>query len=164
MRWRACGQRGTTSTCGCMRHKYRTPPQKRSGLCKSRPYARRHHTARICSRPSSVLLVAQESSADTILVQYSQPNHSPHVAAAAAGEVAGSADLRPSAAAAARHNCTAADAAEADAVQHHQIAAAAAEAAAVTTKLPLLRLRLLLLRLLLPGTTPGYCPGKHRQR
>ena len=40
---------GTAWTCDRMRRKYRMPPQKRSALCKSRPYARGHHTACTCT-------------------------------------------------------------------------------------------------------------------
>ena len=50
--------------------------------------------------PASMLLVAEEIPADTTLVRCYQLNKSPHVVAAAAvGQAAGSADLRPSTAA-----------------------------------------------------------------
>ena len=112
-----------------MRYKYRTPGQTRSAICKSRPYARGHHTARTCAHPPLALLVADEIPAYSILVQCSQPDQSLDVAVAV-GEVDGSADLRLSAAEVIRHHHTAAAAAEAADVRHHQTHAAAAEAAA----------------------------------
>ena len=67
---------------------------------KSRLYARGHHTPRTCTLSASTLLVAEEMVADTTLVRCYQLNKSPHVVAAAAvGQAAGSADLRPSTAA-----------------------------------------------------------------
>ena len=85
------------------------PPEKRLALGKLRFYAQEHHTARVCPLPASTLLVAEEIPADTTLVRCYQPNLSPHVAAAAVGEAAGSSDLRPTAAtaAAAGHHRTA---------------------------------------------------------
>ena len=54
--------------------------------------------------------MAEEVPAETTLVRCSQPNQSPHVVVASAGEVVGKADLRPSAsavaAAAAAEACT----------------------------------------------------------
>ena len=75
--------------------------------------------------------MAEEIPADTTLVQCFQPNQSPHVVdAAAAGEVGGSADLRPGAAAVTRYHRTATAAAEAAAIHRHHTVAVA-EAAAV---------------------------------
>ena len=86
------------------------PPEKLLALGKSRVYAQGHHTPYTCTLPAPTLLVVEESPADATLVRCYQPNKSAHVTAAAVGEAAGSADLRPSAttAAAAGHHHTAA--------------------------------------------------------
>ena len=97
-------------TCDRIRRKYDMPPEKLLALGKSRVYAQGHHTPYTCTLPAPTLLVVEESPADATLVRCYQPNKSAHVTAAAVGEAAGSADLRPSAvtaAAAGRHHAAA---------------------------------------------------------
>ena len=76
------GQCGTAWSGDRTIHKYCTRPQKRLELCKSRPYARGHHTARTYTLLPLVLLTAGETPAGTAHVRCYPPNQSPHVAAA----------------------------------------------------------------------------------
>ena len=65
-RWRAYGwpgQCGTVWPGDRTLHKYWIRPQKRLELCKSRPYARGHHTTRTCTLFPLALLVAGETPA-----------------------------------------------------------------------------------------------------